>query len=98
MPNLTYISSDRKSLKSKVYKGLTICDALKMIGNYPSMNCGGRAKCATCKIKVLEGSEFLTNVTQEEISRLGSDLISENFRLACQSMINGDVTIQSCLD
>ncbi len=93
MPNLTVVYHDDTSVHGRVYDGLTICDALKQIGNATQMNCGGRARCATCKVKVVNGYNSLTEVTDRELERLGIQDVKNHFRLACQTIIHGDVVI-----
>ncbi len=93
MPNLTVVYQDDTSVHGRVYDGLTICDALRQIGNVTQMNCGGRARCATCKVRIVSGYESLTEVTDRELKRLGLENVNNRFRLACQTIIHGDVVI-----
>ncbi len=95
MPNLTVVYPDDTSIHGRVYEGLTICDGLRQIGNVTPMNCGGRARCATCKVKIMDGYHSLTEVTDRELKRLGLESVKNHFRLACQTIIHGDVVISS---
>jgi len=50
--------------------------------------------CGVCLIKVLEGAENLTPVTDKEKMTLGAmGLNTGEFRLSCQCRVNGDVVI-----
>ncbi|PSB08573.1 iron ABC transporter substrate-binding protein [Pleurocapsa sp. CCALA 161] len=54
-------------------------------------NCGGYGQCATCIVEVAEGMENLSPKTDFEQRRLKRK--PDNYRLACQTMVNGPVTI-----
>jgi class 3 adenylate cyclase/nitrite reductase/ring-hydroxylating ferredoxin subunit len=56
--------------------------------------CGGRAKCSTCRISVVEGLEACserTEIEQQMADRLG---LTDDMRLACQLRPNGNVSIR----
>jgi len=56
--------------------------------------CGGRGKCTTCRVQVLEGSANLSPRTRREqmlARRRGWD---ETTRLACQARLQGDVVLR----
>jgi len=54
-------------------------------------NCGGYGQCATCVVEVAEGMENLSPKTDFEKRRLKKK--PDNYRLACQTMVNGSVKI-----
>ena len=54
-------------------------------------NCGGYGQCATCIVEVTQGIENLSPQTDFENRRLKRK--PDNYRLACQTMVNGPVTI-----
>jgi ferredoxin len=54
-------------------------------------NCGGYGQCATCVVEVTQGMENLSPRTDFENRRLKRK--PDNYRLACQTMVNGPVTI-----
>jgi ferredoxin len=54
-------------------------------------NCGGYGQCATCVVEVADGMENLSPKTDFEQRRLKKK--PENYRLACQTLVNGSVTI-----
>ena len=57
--------------------------------------CGGKAKCSTCRILVLEGLENLSPVNKKEAFLRSKIPFPETVRLACQSYVTkGDVTIE----
>jgi ferredoxin len=56
-------------------------------------NCGGYGQCATCVVEVTQGMENLSPRTDFENRRLKRK--PDNYRLACQTMVNGSVTIMT---
>jgi len=57
------------------------------------MNCGGYGQCGTCVVEIVEGVENLSPRTQVEERKLRKR--PENCRLACQTMVNGPVTVKT---
>jgi 2Fe-2S ferredoxin len=51
--------------------------------------CGGKGRCTTCKMIVLEGSDQLTALSEAELSYRKKGDLAENERLACQAMLVG---------
>ncbi|WP_409288141.1 2Fe-2S iron-sulfur cluster-binding protein [Peribacillus sp. SCS-37] len=53
--------------------------------------CGGKAKCTTCRVEVLEGD-------YQEISKkkalMADHIIDDQLRLSCQMAVSGDITIR----
>ncbi len=52
-----------------------------------------QGRCCTCKVKVLQGEKNLSPPTASEAQRLGRDKIKRQWRLACQSRVNGPITV-----
>ncbi|MDY7003346.1 MAG: 2Fe-2S iron-sulfur cluster-binding protein [Cyanobacteriota bacterium] len=57
------------------------------------MNCGGYGQCGTCIVEVVEGLENLSPRTEVEEKKLKKR--PPSYRLACQTMVNGPVTIKT---
>jgi ferredoxin len=57
------------------------------------MNCGGYGQCGTCIVEIVEGMENLSAKTDFEQRRLKKK--PENYRLACQTLVNGPVSVQT---
>jgi chlorosome envelope protein X len=55
--------------------------------------CGGNAICQTCYVRVLEGAELLSPMSDAEKSMLSDKLIAEGTRMACQTIIEKPGTI-----
>ena len=56
--------------------------------------CGGEGKCTTCRVLVLEGIEHCSEPTEKEQIIKEKIHSTEEFRLACQTGIRGDVTVR----
>ncbi|MEM8685734.1 MAG: adenylate/guanylate cyclase domain-containing protein [Pseudomonadota bacterium] len=59
--------------------------------------CGGRARCSTCRVRVLEGLESLEVPSDEEqrvLDRVGA---AANVRLACQMVPTEDISVATLL-
>ncbi len=59
--------------------------------------CGGRARCSTCRVRVLEGLESLEAASEEEqrvLDRVGA---AANVRLACQMVPVQDISVATLL-
>ena len=56
--------------------------------------CGGRGKCSTCRIVVVEGRQACAGRTPREQAIADQLGFGPEFRLACQTVVNGDVTIR----
>lgn len=55
--------------------------------------CGGKGRCTTCKVIVLEGMEHFSQVTPAENRYRSMGALLPNERLSCQVRILGDVKI-----
>ena len=61
----------------------------KLVGKM--MNCGGYGQCGTCIVEIAEGMENLSPRTDVENRKLKKK--PENYRLACQTLVNGPVEV-----
>ncbi len=57
------------------------------------MNCGGYGQCGTCIVEVVEGLQNLSPRTETENRILKKK--PESYRLACQTIVNGPVSIKT---
>lgn len=57
------------------------------------MNCGGYGQCGTCIVEVVEGMDNLSPRTEAEDRKLKKK--PESYRLACQTLVHGPVTIRT---
>ena len=55
--------------------------------------CGGKGRCTTCKFRVLQGEEGIAPRTAVELRYHQAGELASGERLACQAIIEDDVTI-----
>lgn len=55
--------------------------------------CGGKGRCTTCKLKILEGAEHFSPPTEAEQRYAQEGALLPGERLSCQVRIHGDVVI-----
>lgn len=88
MPKLTVVGLDTFEIE----RGKKLVLALEDNGVGILHRCGGKARCTTCRVEILEGDfDDLTNVEKKAFDEKG--LVEDNIRLSCQVRINGDVTV-----
>jgi adenylate cyclase len=77
----------------RIPKGLSVLDASRRAGFPHASVCGGRARCSTCRVRVLLGSESLAPPSPAEarvLTPLGAD---RAVRLACQLKPMADISV-----
>ncbi|GAC1457595.1 MAG: 2Fe-2S iron-sulfur cluster-binding protein [Chamaesiphon sp.] len=57
------------------------------------MNCGGYGQCGTCIVEIVEGMENLSPRTEVENRKLKKK--PQSYRLACQTLVNGSVSVKT---
>ncbi len=77
----------------EIEEGKNLLVALRESDVYVKSSCGGHATCTDCIIKIVSGEDNLTPPPFEELKLLGNVFHITKERLACQTMILGDVTI-----
>lgn len=69
-------------------KGSRLWEALPLSGNERVSHCGGKARCRTCRITVIEGGQDLSRVDRRERAQLNEIARGDpHARLACQTVI-----------
>jgi ferredoxin len=96
MGNITFVKEDKEvvaangaNLRLKAMENGV--DIYKLMGKM--MNCGGNGQCGCCIVEVVEGMENLSPRTDVEKRFLKKK--PENYRLACQTLVNGPVSIST---
>ncbi len=78
-------------------RGLTVLD-ISRINRIPHASvCGGRARCSTCRVRVVEGYESLPPPSETEIKVLKRVAAPANVRLACQLRPTANLTISTLM-
>ncbi len=91
MPEIRFLP-DHKVVETK--KSQTILAAALKAGIPHTHACGGNARCSTCRVLVLEGMESCSEPTWKEtriVKKLG---FNASFRLACQTVATGQVSVR----
>ncbi len=56
--------------------------------------CGGRARCSTCRVRVISGAQHLPPRGPDEAKLASRFGFGDDVRLACQVRVTGDVAVQ----
>ena len=76
----------------EVAPGSTILKAAQAGGIDITATCGGRGRCTSCTVKFVRGTIPPPTIMDE--LQLGSDLVREGYRLACQCHVVEPITVQ----
>ena len=78
-------------------RGLSVLD-ISRINRIPHASvCGGRARCSTCRVRVIEGLETLPPPSETETKVLERIAAPANVRLACQLHPTANLTISTLM-
>jgi adenylate cyclase len=80
-------------LVASMSPGATVLEVSRLHGVPHASVCGGRARCSTCRIRVLEGLDKqpgASDIEQLVLERVGA---TQNVRLACQLRPTADISI-----
>ncbi len=72
----------------RVPTGTLLAEAARLAGVEINQPCGGQGRCGRCAVQVTSGA-----VRRRSTLRLSADDIADGFALACQTVVEGDVTI-----
>ena len=53
----------------------------------------GAGICGTCKCKIEKGLEHTDAVKKKERQHLSEEQLKQGFRMACQTFVNGDISV-----
>ncbi|MFD2512964.1 2Fe-2S iron-sulfur cluster-binding protein [Pontibacter locisalis] len=91
MPKLTV--QNLANLEVKVGEGQTLLKALQSQHIDWMHACGGKGRCTSCRIIVLQGMEHLGPLTESEVRYRNNSRLKDNERLTCQcTLAAGDAT------
>lgn len=96
MANITFtkenkeiIAADGANLREKaIQNGI---DLYTLVGKM--MTCGGYGQCGTCVVEIVEGIDNTSTRTEFEQRKLRKK--PDNYRLACQTTVNGHITVKT---
>ncbi|HEX2482385.1 MAG TPA: 2Fe-2S iron-sulfur cluster-binding protein, partial [Methylomirabilota bacterium] len=75
-----------------VEPGTVLLPAAHAQGIDVTATCGGRGRCTSCRVKVIEGVAPPGTINDE--LQLGADLVREGYRLSCQLAPTGPLAVQ----
>ena len=78
-------------------KGYSVLDASRLGGIPHYSVCGGRGRCSTCRVKVIEGLDGQPEAGQVETATLQRISAEDDVRLACQFKPINDVSVMPLL-
>ncbi|HEY9649813.1 MAG TPA: 2Fe-2S iron-sulfur cluster-binding protein [Coleofasciculaceae cyanobacterium] len=87
--NQEVIAADGANLREKALQNSI--DLYTFMGKM--MNCGGYGQCGTCIVEIVEGTDNLSPRTEVEKRKLKKR--PETYRLACQVLVNGPVSVKT---
>jgi len=80
-----------------VPRGWTVLEASRSHGIPHQSTCGGRARCTTCRVRVLDGAAHCPPPQQDEARTLAHIDAPPSERLACQLRPTGDIAVEPVL-
>jgi adenylate cyclase len=89
MPKQVFQVDFLKEKEINILNGQSILSASLESGIPHYHECGGNAKCSTCRILIVEGSEHLSQRNEKEIALVEKLRLPDEIRLACQTTVNG---------
>jgi 2Fe-2S ferredoxin len=57
-------------------------------------SCGGIGACTSCRVQIISGGDQLSPIGRAEREQLQESSILETHRLACQTMVYGNVVLE----
>jgi adenylate cyclase len=81
-----------------IQPGTSLLEASRIGGIPHASVCGGRSRCSTCRVRVIEGLPLIPPPGEEEQRVLTRIHAAPSVRLACQARPTGPVTIQPLLE
>jgi ferredoxin len=90
MPTITFITNGAKTVTAAENTNL-LRISLREKGGIP-FKCGG-GLCGTCRCRIEQGLENTDEIKPKERNHLSEEDFKNGFRMACQTFVNGDVSV-----
>jgi ferredoxin len=74
--------------------GTSLLDSASTGGVELMHSCGGLGACTSCRVRILSGGDQLSPIGRAEREQLKESGILETHRLACQTMVYGNVVLE----
>lgn len=82
------VAFDTAGASVQVSTGTLLADAARLAGVEISQPCGGQGRCGRCALQVKSGQ-----VRRRSTIRLSEEDVAAGYALACQTLVEGDLTI-----
>ena len=93
MPSITFLE-DGQEISAQVSATESVLDAALAANLRLFHDCGGNARCTTCRVRIVDGLDHVSrrNAEEAEIAHIRS--WPEEIRLACQTRASGTVKVE----
>ena len=92
MATIVYLGDDKALPVAD--PGMTILD-VSIAHKIPHLReCGGNARCTTCRVRICDGIQNVSPRTQREAEVADARRWDRFTRLACQTRVSGDITLE----
>jgi 2Fe-2S ferredoxin len=92
MPKITFAKSQSPI---EVPVGAQLMQSLMDAGLPVASSCGGEGVCCKCLIKIIEGKENLSPITELEADLKEIHDFGRNERVSCQTQVLGDIKVDA---
>ena len=85
-------------IRLEAARGLTLLEISRMNAKPHASLCGGKGRCGTCRVRIIEGMDLLSEIARIEQRTLQKVKADPDTRLACQAVtISGEIQIERLL-
>jgi adenylate cyclase len=91
---ITFLEGPDCEVTSETAGGASILEIALGIPLPHVHDCGGHARCSTCRVRVVDGLAHLSPRTAEEREIAQTYAWPEDIRLACQTLVEGEVRVE----
>lgn len=92
MPQISFV---KNKAPIQVEAGANLMQALLKAGIPVASSCKGDAVCCKCVIQILQGAENLSAENDLEHQLRERNSLKQGVRVSCQTVVNGDITIDT---
>jgi adenylate cyclase len=79
--------------KVQVPRGWSVLEASRAFHLAHASSCGGRARCSTCRVRIISGADACPEPSADERATLQRIAADPDVRLACQLRPSGDIAV-----
>lgn len=92
MPKITFV---KNKAPLQVLEGENLMESLLASQIPVASSCNGEGICGKCRVKILEGSEFIPNPSDLELNTMERNQVEPGSRLSCQLIVHHDLKIDT---